>query len=427
MAAKPQQSSVGGGVMSHKTKAALQSRSCRFTALNSNFQDITVIDLVNSEAGNPASETGIPVSAYNSQLNSLFIMQVLTLRTDAGEILSAKNVADAVPQSVSTMHFCIPRVAPMVHHPLYGYVSRCEENRISLLMNFSVYLQGTAMAYTSQSFGSSLDFSQRRQINRVVTSLSHSFLELVGSFPSKSSKWQVLNAGPIHPNYLPSSRYSRKLYRIIAIHVLGKGLGRISFLHHKVRMCNKNVLSHLCASSFPSNQPFGSIPCRRNSARANSFIQLPRLTPSRSATSFNCWRSSGLILIWKVGDQPSPLGVLSRLIVDTYVHNLITWILLCTYVNTSGIEKTTPQTVGAVLGRLTKPLTGVTIMAELQHTQTRPKYQYRFLALNRHDKQAKPCRLSVEATTEREARSILAPHFILSQAARLPVQEVRHV
>lgn len=70
---------------------------------------------------------------------------------------------------------------------------------------------------------------------------------------------------------------------------------------------------------------------------------------------------------------------------------------------------------------------GANTMACIQHTQTRPKYQYRFLALNRHDKKAKPCRLSVEAATEREARSILAPHFILSLAARLPVQEVRHV
>lgn len=288
--------------------------------------------------------------------------------------------------------------------------------------NFSVYQHGTAMAYTSQSFGSSLDFSQRRQINRVVTSLSHSFLELVGSFPSKSSKWQVLNAGPIHPNYLPSSRYSRKPYRIIAIHVLGKGLGRISFLHHKFRMCNKNVLSHRCASSFPSNQPFGSIPCRRNSARANSFIQLPRLTPSRSATSFNCWRNSGLILIWKVGDQPSPLGVLSRLIVDTYVHNLITWILLCTYVNTSGIEKTTPQTVGAVLGRLTKPLTGVTIMAESQHTQTHPKFTWRFLALSATDRNI----LHIIATTEREAREQSQVGRVMVFAGRLPVQEAHH-
>ncbi|MEG0232911.1 MAG: host cell division inhibitor Icd-like protein [Hafnia sp.] len=65
-------------------------------------------------------------------------------------------------------------------------------------------------------------------------------------------------------------------------------------------------------------------------------------------------------------------------------------------------------------------------MACFKSTQTHPKFQYRFLALNRHDKKAKPCRLSVEATTEHEARRILAPHFILSFAARLPVQEVQH-
>ncbi|MFJ5506068.1 host cell division inhibitor Icd-like protein [Pectobacterium carotovorum] len=78
------------------------------------------------------------------------------------------------------------------------------------------------------------------------------------------------------------------------------------------------------------------------------------------------------------------------------------------------------------------------------HPQGRNNYTWRFLAINRHDKKAKPCRLSVEAETEREARRILAPHFILSFAARLPLvdmveivmptcvvetetQEVRHV
>ena len=54
-------------------------------------------------------------------------------------------------------------------------------------------------------------------------------------------------------------------------------------------------------------------------------------------------------------------------------------------------------------------------------------FLWRFLALNRHDKKAKPCRLSVEAATEREARRILAPHFILSLSARLPLVEVSHV
>ena len=51
-------------------------------------------------------------------------------------------------------------------------------------------------------------------------------------------------------------------------------------------------------------------------------------------------------------------------------------------------------------------------------------FLWRFLALNRHDKKATPYRLSVEAATEREARRILAPNFILSLAARLPVAEV---
>ncbi|HBU6140490.1 host cell division inhibitor Icd-like protein [Klebsiella variicola subsp. variicola] len=53
-------------------------------------------------------------------------------------------------------------------------------------------------------------------------------------------------------------------------------------------------------------------------------------------------------------------------------------------------------------------------------------FLWRFFALNRHDKKATPCRLSVEAATECEARRILAPHFILSLAARLPLVGVRH-
>lgn len=67
---------------------------------------------------------------------------------------------------------------------------------------------------------------------------------------------------------------------------------------------------------------------------------------------------------------------------------------------------------------------GANTMAELQHTQTRPKYTWRFLALNRLDKTAKPCRISVDAETELEARCILAQHFILSLSARLPIQGV---
>lgn len=59
-------------------------------------------------------------------------------------------------------------------------------------------------------------------------------------------------------------------------------------------------------------------------------------------------------------------------------------------------------------------------------TQVTPKFQFRFLALSRADMLAKPCRVSIEAISEKEARRVLAPHFILSLAARLPVQEVAH-
>ncbi|HFW4209800.1 TPA: host cell division inhibitor Icd-like protein [Salmonella enterica subsp. enterica serovar Reading] len=73
-----------------------------------------------------------------------------------------------------------------------------------------------------------------------------------------------------------------------------------------------------------------------------------------------------------------------------------------------------------------KPLVEVTVMAGLQHTQTPPKYQYRFMALDRADSQAKPCKIIVEATSEHEARKVLAAHYILSLTAVLPIQEVRH-
>lgn len=77
------------------------------------------------------------------------------------------------------------------------------------------------------------------------------------------------------------------------------------------------------------------------------------------------------------------------------------------------------KSIEVAMSNRTTPLTGRASISPILFT-------WRFLALNRHDKKAKPCRLSVDAPTEREARSILAPHFILSLAARLPVQEVQN-
>lgn len=61
----------------------------------------------------------------------------------------------------------------------------------------------------------------------------------------------------------------------------------------------------------------------------------------------------------------------------------------------------------------------------LNHTPTRPKFQYLFLAVHRSDLNAKPHRESVTAHSEQDARRSLAGQFVLSFAGRLP--EVSHV
>lgn len=69
-----------------------------------------------------------------------------------------------------------------------------------------------------------------------------------------------------------------------------------------------------------------------------------------------------------------------------------------------------------------KPLSEVTIMAELQHTQTQPKFTWRFLALS-----SIGCNvIHIPANTEREAREQSPDGCVMVFAGRLPVQEVRH-
>ncbi|CAM6552317.1 Host cell division inhibitor Icd-like protein [Klebsiella pneumoniae] len=198
-------------------------------------------------------------------------------------------------------------------------------------------------------------------------------------------------------------------------------------LHNSLKVAqNRPFLRGAVHSITESNpaQPFGSMPCRRNSARASSFNQLPRLTPSRSAASLSCCRNSGVIRIWKVGDSPSPFGVLSRLIVDMYVRNLIAWILLCTYVITTNMQKTTPRTAGTVPGRLTstdKLRIEEAMKDHITHPQGRKSYIWRFLALSAIGRNV----IHITATTEREAREQSPAGCVMVFAGRLPV-EVRH-
>lgn len=89
-------------------------------------------------------------------------------------------------------------------------------------------------------------------------------------------------------------------------------------------------------------------------------------------------------------------------------------------------ETTKPRTVGAVTGLLTKPLTGVTIMAVRQHTprlaHTQTAFVWRFLALSAGESQI----VHVTAWTEREARNRCPSGCVAVFAARIR-QGVHHV
>ncbi|OWF77199.1 hypothetical protein B4907_19125 [Yersinia kristensenii] len=87
--------------------------------------------------------------------------------------------------------------------------------------------------------------------------------------------------------------------------------------------------------------------------------------------------------------------------------------------------------------KITKPSSALTLtgplttndrlsieVAMLNHTQTRPKFQYLFLAVCRSDLNAKPHRESVTAHSEQDARRSLAGQFVLSFAGRIPAQGV---
>lgn len=98
--------------------------------------------------------------------------------------------------------------------------------------------------------------------------------------------------------------------------------------------------SHLGAGCF---YPLGSMPRRFSSVRPNSLSQLARLMPSLCASLSNCSFSSGEIRILNCGDCPSPLGLLSRLIVDKWSPIELAFLLLGDHLNTRALKKAKPR------------------------------------------------------------------------------------
>lgn len=100
--------------------------------------------------------------------------------------------------------------------------------------------------------------------------------------------------------------------------------------------------------------------------------------------------------------------------------------LMCSVKNEGEIhlEITKPGSVGARTGPLTTN-DNYTIEAAMKNNTTAPqRFIFLFLAVMRANTQAHPHREQISATSEREARSLLAGRFVLIFAGRLPVREV---
>ncbi|WP_185874179.1 host cell division inhibitor Icd-like protein [Enterobacter asburiae] len=65
-------------------------------------------------------------------------------------------------------------------------------------------------------------------------------------------------------------------------------------------------------------------------------------------------------------------------------------------------------------------------MAELQHTQTRPEFTWRFLSASERYPTAKPLVIYVNASSEQEARDTMTGVNLIF-AARLPFHDFRVV
>ena len=152
-------------------------------------------------------------------------------------------------------------------------------------------------------------------------------------------------------------------------------------------------------SDVSNSQLLGSIPRCCNSLRMMRFIQ----AASDSSPSC-CWacsinpRNSGSSLNWNGG-----LPRLSFLCVVTSITPDVMCLCVMTHY-THALQIATPRSAGTLPRRLTKPLVGVTVMADQQHTQTHPKFTWLFLGTPKGHI-CSPIVLRTVAATEEDARA----------------------
>lgn len=176
-------------------------------------------------------------------------------------------------------------------------------------------------------------------------------------------------------------------------------------------------------------QFLGSMPRDCNSLRSILLIQVANVaSPSFFISASSCSLNSGVNLIWYCGDLFSfPVDMVITLIYYALHGNDHVTII---YANkamprsastlTGHLITTDNETIEVTMSKHNTPVTGRTSLTPNQ------SYRWLFLALNRSDYTAKPCRIAVTAPNENSARLMLVRDYMLIFAGRLPAIGGKH-
>lgn len=161
-------------------------------------------------------------------------------------------------------------------------------------------------------------------------------------------------------------------------------------------------------------QPFGSMPRDCSSFRKTRFIHVAREeSPSFFISASSCARNSCWRRIW--------YWSVLVLVLDIVITESILSAGGCNYNVTKMVlqllNMTKPCSARTLTGPLTKPLIGVTVMADKQHTQTHPKFTWLFLGIPK-GQTCTPVVIRTTANTEEEARAWY-PRWDLTFAAKI--------
>lgn len=155
------------------------------------------------------------------------------------------------------------------------------------------------------------------------------------------------------------------------------------------------------------NHPLGSIPKRSNSFLPSVFSQFARLMPASIAALSNCVFSSGEIRILNCGACPSPLGLLSRLIIDRWSPIKLISLLIGGHLIMVKLMKTIPHNARTLMGHLTTRDNLRIEAIMLNHNQNQNKFTFRSLPVKHVDYSVLSCSLSADSYIEKKPTKYL--------------------